>query len=472
MTAVAAAPAEHLSVEDRARAGKAARKAVPRSEHGDWAPAPDRRDPIALLERQARTRVPELVPIRHGRMLAGPFAFLRGSAVVMAADLAQTPTSGLRVQLCGDAHLSNFGLFASPDRRMVFDLNDFDETLPGPWEWDVKRLAASVAVAGRAFGHAADQRAAAVTETAVGYRTGMRHFARQPNLDVFYARIEVDALLRRLAGELRPGMRGRLDEVIAHARSSDSAKAMRKLTTTVDGEARIVSRPPLIEPLDEVFPDAAAQALRDAVQGALRSYRRTLLPDRRVALEGFRLVDVGRKVVGVGSVGTRAWIALLLGRDARDPLFLQFKEADASVLESHLGAARHRHHGSRVVEGQRLMQAATDPFLGTTAVDLPEEGLRRDFYVRQLKDWKGSFDPDEARARGLALYGRICGWTLARAHARSGDRIAIAAYLGSGTAFDAAMVAFAEAYADQVERDHRALETAVRTGRIEARTGI
>ena len=461
---------QHLTVAERVAAGKAARKAVPRSAHAAWEPAADRPDPVALLERQAATRVPDLVPIRYGRMLVTPFTFYRGAALLMASDLAGTPASGLQAQLCGDAHLTNFGLFASPGRRLLFDLNDFDETLRGPWEWDVKRLVASMAVAGRGLGFSRKQRSDIVAATARGYRQAMRRFAGMRNLEVFYARIEADALREELEGDMNATARSRLDATLAKARRSDSLKAFAKLTRVVDGERRIISDPPLIVPLDELVSEGDAVVGYRAIHDALRSYRRTLLPDRRVALEGYRLVDMARKVVGVGSVGTRAWIVLLLGRDGGDPLFLQFKQAEASVLEAFLGAARHRNHGDRIVEGQRLMQAETDIFLGSTRVVVPDADIKRDFYARQLKDWKGSFEPEGATLGGLALYGRVCGWTLARAHARSGDRVAIAAYLGGGPTFDRAMVEFAEAYADQNERDHAALADAVRTGRVKAVT--
>jgi uncharacterized protein (DUF2252 family) len=461
----------HPSVKERIAVGKDARAVVPRSSHARFEPAVDRPDPVALLEEQAVTRVPELVPIRYGRMLASPFAFYRGAALVMASDLAASPVSGLRVQLCGDAHLSNFGLFASPERRLVFDLNDFDETLAGPWEWDVKRLAASMAVAGRANGFSAKQRDTIVRATVAGYREAMREFASMKNLEVFYASIDAEEVMTELRGQLTGRQRKRLAKTLAKARLSDSMKAFSKLAATVNGEPRIVSDPPLIETIDDLLPGERGAALREGLHDLLRSYRRTLHPDRRQALEGFRMVDLARKVVGVGSVGTRAYIALLLGRDDQDPLFLQFKEAQASVLERFAGKSRLDNNGERVVAGQRLMQASSDIFLGwerVTGID----GVRRDFYARQLKDWKGSFEVEGTLPEGAALYGRACGWTLARAHARSGDRIAIAAYLGSSDVFDRAMSDFAEAYGDQNERDYAALAEAVESGRVTAQTGI
>jgi uncharacterized protein (DUF2252 family) len=461
----------HPSAQERVARGKAARASVPRSRHAAFEPAADRPDPVDLLESQAATRVPELVPVRYGRMLASPFAFLRGGALVMASDLAGTPVSGIDAQLCGDAHLSNFGLFASPDRRLVFDLNDFDETLPGPWEWDVKRLAASIAVAGRMNGLSGAQRADVLRDAIGTYRSSMRTFAGMKNLEVFYARLDADDALDRLGDRVSQEIRKRFRKVLARAQTSDSVKALSKLTETVNGEPRIRSNPPLVQTLEELVPEDEVEAYRAGLHGLLRQYRTTLSRDRREALEGFRIVDFARRVGGVGSVGARAWIVLMLGRDAQDPLFLQFKEARASVLERYLRKSRYRNHGQRVVSGQRLMQASSDIFLGWQRVLFPD-GVQRDFYARQLKDWKGSFAVEGARPAGMVLYGRACGWTLARAHARSGDRIAIAAYLGNGDAFDRAIAEFAEAYADQTERDHAALVEAVKRGRIEARTGV
>jgi uncharacterized protein (DUF2252 family) len=468
---VVSAEVAHPSAEERAARGKAARAAVPRSRHATFEPAADRPDPVELLESQSASRVPELVPIRYGRMLASPFAFLRGAALIMASDLARTPVSGINSQLCGDAHLSNFGLFASPDRRLVFDLNDFDETLPGPWEWDVKRLAASLAVAGRTIGLSRAQRADLVRDAIGTYRSSMRTFAGMKNLEVFYARLDADDALDQLGERVSQEIRKRYRKIVAKARTSDSVKALSKLTEQRNGEPRIVSDPPLIQTLDELVPGPEGEALRAGLHGLLRQYRSTLSRDRREALEGFRIIDFARRVGGVGSVGTRAWIVLMLGRDAQDPLFLQFKEAGPSVLERYLRKSRYRNHGQRVVSGQRLMQASSDIFLGWQRVIFPD-GSQRDFYARQLKDWKGSFAVEGARPTGMAIYGRACGWTLARAHARSGDRIAIASYLGNGDAFERAIGEFAEAYADQNERDHAALVEAVKRGRVEAETGV
>jgi uncharacterized protein (DUF2252 family) len=458
----------HLSVAERVARGRMARAEVPRSSHAEYTPAPHRQDPVALLESQAESRVPELVPIRYGRMLVSPFTFYRGAALLMAADLAATPDSGLRAQLCGDAHLSNFGLFASPDRRLVFDLNDFDETLPGPWEWDVKRLAVSFEVAGRENGYSRKERRRIVQETVAAYRQAMGQFAGMRALDVWYARLEVDELL----AELKKRIAKKAEQVVAKARTKDSMTAFSKLTRTVDGEPQIVSDPPLIERVQELAPGREGEAVTQSLHELLRRYRETLQTDRRVLLEEYRLVDLARKVVGVGSVGTRAWIVLMLGRDGQDPLFLQFKEAQSSVLEDFNAKSQYANHGERVVAGQHLMQASSDIFLGWLHVAEGIDGQERDFYGRQLKDWKGSFETDGALPKGMTIYGQTCGWTLARAHARSGDRIAIAAYLGQSDAFDRAIADFSEAYADQNEADYNALTQAVNSGRITAQTGL
>ncbi len=455
-----------MNVSERVATGKAARSASPRSGHAGWGPGEDLEDPVAILEGQAATRVTELVPIRYGRMAASPFAFYRGSAAVMAADLATTPISGLSVQACGDAHLSNFGAFAAPDRRLVFDLNDFDESLPAPWEWDVKRLA-SFAIAGRENGLRRKQRAAALLTAGRSYRDAMRSFASQRNLEVWYARLDIEAALAEIEDEAPEEEVKRVRKGVAKARSKDSLRALERLTEEVDGELRFVSRPPLIVPAEELLAAGEARDLQETLSGVLAAYRETLPGDRQHLLDGYRLRHIARKVVGVGSVGTRAWVILLTGNDDADPLFLQAKEAEASVLEPYAGPSRFRNHGRRVVEGQRLMQAASDIFLGwCPAVGL--DGRSRDFYVRQLWDWKRSAEVERLSPRGLEVYARVCGWTLARAHARSGDRVAIAAYLGSGDSFDQAIASFAEAYADQAERDHEALVAAIDSGRIEA----
>ena len=462
----------HFTRVERAARGKAARTEVPRATHAQIE-FPAGRDPVALLEEQAASRVPELVPIRYGRMLASPFAFYRGGALIMASDLARTPTSGLRTQLCGDAHLSNFGVFGSPERTLVFDMNDFDETLPGPWEWDVKRLAASFAIAGRESGFSAKERRAVVLDTVRSYREAMRTFAAMRNLELWYSHLSVEQAFAEFARGVDPKRLKKAEANVAKARTKDSMHAFEKLTTEVDGERRIVSDPPLIVPIDELIP---AEREREAFQGEIheliRSYRRTIETDRRHLLEQFRFVDLARKVVGVGSVGTRAWIALFLGIDEGDPLFLQVKEAQPSVLERFVGKSEYGNCGQRVVAGQRLMQASTDIFIGWEHVGSGLDGKSRDFFVRQLKDWKGSFAIEAALPAGAAAYGKTCGWTLARGHARSGDRVAIASYLGNSGAFDEAIADFSETYAEQNERDYQALQKAVAEGKVEAQTGL
>jgi uncharacterized protein (DUF2252 family) len=461
----------HLSLEDRLARGTAARNQVPRTSHGAWEPAAGRPDPIALLEEQAESRVPDLVPIRYGRMLVSPFTFYRGAALVMAADLAATPRSGLNAQLCGDAHLSNFGVFASPERQMMFDLNDFDETLPGPWEWDLKRLAASFEIAGRDRGFAQADRRAVVMAGAREYRERMRQAAGARTLDVWYAHIEMGKLFEQMRAELGAKRTKPTEQTVAKARTRDSLQAFSKLTHEVAGERRIAADPPLVVPIEDLAPGTAREDIEGPMRRLLRSYRRTLETDRRHLLEEFRYVHMARKVVGVGSVGTRAWILLLLGRDDQDPLFLQAKEAQPSVLEPFLGRSEYPNHGRRVVAGQRLMQAATDIFLGWQRV-AGNDGPAHDFYIRQLRDGKGSADVDTMNVRGMTIYARLCAATLARAHARSGDRIAIASYLGKSDAFDGAIADFSSAYADQNERDYRSLVEAVRSGRLIAETGV
>jgi uncharacterized protein (DUF2252 family) len=427
---------------------------------------------VQLLHSQAASRVPELVPIRYGRMLVSPFTFYRGAALIMASDLASSPNSGLHVQLCGDAHLSNFGLFAAPDRRMVFDLNDFDETLPGPWEWDVKRLAVSMEVAGRDNGYSDKERRTILLETVAGYRNAMREFAGMGGLDVWYSRLEVDELFAQLRSQVKKTQLKRAEKTVAKARTKDSMTAFSKLTRMVDGEPQIVADPPLIERVEDIAGVMGPEAVMAGLHELIRLYRESLQSDRRILLEEYRLVDLARKVVGVGSVGTRAWIALMIGRDESDPLFLQFKEAQPSVLEEFTAKSRFANHGERVVAGQHLMQASSDIFLGWLHVEAGIDGVSRDFYGRQLKDWKGSFESEGALPQGMAIYGRTCGWTLARAHARSGDRIAIASYLGGGDAFDRAIADYSVAYADQNERDYDALKHAVENGQVEAQTGL
>jgi uncharacterized protein (DUF2252 family) len=462
---------EHLTLVERAARGKAARAAVPRSEHGAWQPSADRPDPVDLLEEQAGTRVPELVPIRYGRMLVSPFTFYRGAAYLMASDLSKTPNTGQVVQLCGDAHLSNFGVFAAPDRRLVFSINDFDETLPGPFEWDVKRLVTSFEVAGRDRGFDTRQRTAANLAAVRSYREAMRDMAQMKTLDLWYTRLDVDDIAAQVQEQMNRSQQKRFTRNVAKARAKDSIKAFDKLVRIVDGQPRLVGDPPLIVPISDLLPEHESDDVQRAMHGLLRSYRRTLQGDHRHLMERFRYVDAARKVVGVGSVGTRAWIVLMLGKDDRDPLFLQAKEAQASVLEPFLGKSKHANHGQRVVAGQRLMQAASDVMLGWIRSD-GVDGVSRDFYVRQLWDGKGSALVDVMEPSVLTLYARLCGWTLARAHARSGDAAAIASYLGSNDRFDQAVAGFAARYADQNEGDYAALRTAVDTGRVTAEVGL
>jgi uncharacterized protein (DUF2252 family) len=456
---------DHRSPEERAAAGKAARSDAPRSSHAEWAPAADRPDPVELLEGQAASRVGQLVPLRYARMLASPFAFYRGAAAVMAADLAGTPRSGFAVQLCGDAHLSNFGAYASPDRELVFDVNDFDETLPGPWEWDVMRLAASFSVAGRANGFRGRERRAIVAAAAAEYRAAMRRHAELGNLEVWYTKMDVPTIAARWAAAAGEKEVKAFRRNLAKTRAKDRMRALSKLTHEVDGQLRIVSEPPLVIPLRELTGDEPEE-VEERVREILADYRETLSQDRRVLLDSYRYVDAALKVVGVGSVGTRAWIVLLLGRDEGDPLFLQIKEAQPSVLEPYTELTVYEQQGERVVQGQRQIQAAGDILLGWVRAK-GIDGEKRDYYVRQLWDQKGSARTEKMDPRAMIAYAQICGTTLAHAHARSGDRIAIAGYLGKSDTFDKATAGFAEAYAEQNERDYEALRAAAEDGRIE-----
>jgi len=457
----------HFTPEERSAHGRAARADTPRTSHAAVETSPSR-DPVALLRADDSERVQELLPIRYRRMLASPFAFYRGAAAVMAYDLAPTPRAGIRVQLCGDAHLANFGAYASAERSLVFDLNDFDETLPGPFEWDVKRLAASFEVLGRHRGFSEDERRRTVLAVVRHYREAMRDFAALRNAQVWYSRLDVETVRDELRASRNDRQAEALTRTLEKAKSKDSMKALAKLTREVDGEPRIVSDPPLVVPIAELAQGVDPAHLQQDVRELLRLYRRTLQRDRRKLLESFRYVDVARKVVGVGSVGTRCWIMLLLGRDNADPLFLQVKEANESALEPYLGRSAYAQHGQRIVEGQRLMQAASDIFLGWIRNKNGLDGRPHDFYVRQLWDWKSAVDLDAIRLEGVEIYARVCGWTLARAHARSGDRIAIAGYLGKSDAFDKAIADFAFAYADLNERDYAALADAVASGTVVA----
>ncbi len=475
MTQTAPKGLASMSIAERVAIGKSARAVVPRSAHAAYEPASSRTDPVVVLELQAKTRIPELTPIRYGRMLVSPFTFYRGGAALMAADLAELPHTSLNVQCCGDAHLSNFGLFASPERRLVFDLNDFDETLPGPWEWDLKRLAASMLIAARDNGFSAGRQDKTVLATVGAYRAAMREFAQMSMLDVWYAHLDLDAiqdLVARLRRKPSAEQLQRADRTVAKARTRDSISAFRKLTEVVDGRARIVDQSPLIVPLDKLALGIDPEALRAELQNLFSLYRDTLPIDRRVLLDAYRLCDFARKVVGVGSVGTRAWIALLMARESRDPLFLQIKEAQPAVFEPYVGSSEFPNHGQRVVVGQRLMQAQSDIFLGWLRVEAGLDGAPHDFYARQLKDWKGSAVIEQMPPAGLTMYGQLCGWTLARAHARSGDRIAVAAYLGAGDTFDRAMVEFSRRYAEQNDRDYAAISAAVEDGRLPVQHGL
>ncbi len=472
---------EHPSVDERKARGKGSRERTPLSSHAGWEPADGRADPVALLEEQNRTREVDLVPVRHGRMLVSPFTFYRGAAKIMAADLAATPSAGLVSQLCGDAHLSNFGVFASPERALLFDLNDFDETLPGPFEYDVKRMSASFTIAARNNGFSKAETLEVTQSCVRAYREAMSEFAQMRTMDIWYAHRSERDLMSALS-EVVASQKDKASKKTAQdaskaakkgalkARTRDSLQALSKLAEHVDGSYRIVSQPPIVIPARDLAgtfgmsADEAAQAVRDQ----FRAYRRTLQDDRRHLLERFEVVDVARKVVGVGSVGTRAFIVLLQGRDQQDPLFLQVKEATTSVLEDHLPKSRYREPGERVVQGQRMMQAASDIYLGWT------KGVEanRHLYWRQLRDMKGSAIVESMKPLVLAFYGRECGWTLARAHARSGDPVAISGYLGMSDAFDRSITDFSERYADQNEKDYQAFAEAVRSGRLEAIEGV
>ncbi len=466
----------HMSEAESKASGKEARAQVPRHSHATFEAPSDRPDPVSLLEEQARTRVQELVPIRYGRMLVSPFTFFRGAALVMASDLSTTPRSGLTAQLCGDAHLSNFGVFGSPERQLVFDCNDFDETTPGPWEWDVKRLAASVVIAGRNRGHSKSARSDAIVALGQSYRASMRQMATMSNLEVWYFHVDVADVITLLESQAsgskaQAHMAATATKLVEKARTKDSMKALDKLTHVVDGERRIISDPPLVVPIEELFPEVEFEQVADLFRDILRRYRQSLSTDRRHLLEKYRFSQMARKVVGVGSVGTRAWVVLMHGASHEDVLFLQAKEAEASVLERFTKKSLYGNHGARVVAGQRLMQASSDILLGWQRAD-GVDGISRDYYVRQLQDWKGSIDTDTMLPQGLEAYGKLCALTLARAHARSGDRFAMAAYLGNNATFEKALAKFAESYADQNERDYEAFAAACRSGRIHAEEGV
>jgi uncharacterized protein (DUF2252 family) len=481
-----------LSLGERRAMGSEATTRTAPGAHRGWKPAADRRSPVSVLTDQEADREPDLVPVRHGRMMVSPFTFYRGAAAVMAEDLKQTPDAGLTAQLCGDAHLTNFGVFGSPERRLVFDLNDFDETLPGPFEYDVKRMAASFMIAARDNGFTRHEARDAARESVTAYRTAMAFFAQLGTMDVWYASLDEDKIMDAVRGaaadseaaakkansskrkhaEKRAKLVRRAEkrtrQVREKAHTRDSMQALSKLGELAGGRYRIVSQPPIVTPLRDLAPELSPEQIDHLARSQFRAYRSTLQPDRRHLLEQFEVVDVARKVVGVGSVGTRAFIVLLQGRDAHDPLFLQVKEATSSVLEGHLPRSRYRQHGQRVVQGQRLMQAASDIYLGWT------RGLdaNRHFYWRQLRDMKGSLEIEAMTPVGLALYARVCGWTLARAHARSGDPVAISAYLGEGDEFDRSVTDFARRYADQNERDYDEFIAAIKSGQLTAVEGL
>jgi Uncharacterized protein conserved in bacteria (DUF2252) len=456
---------------ERSAFGREARAKVSRSRHGQWQAPPERTDPLDILALQGTTRLPDLVPIRYGRMAASAFAFFRGAAAVMASDLAREEQTGLEVQLCGDAHLANFGLFASPGRDLIFDVNDFDETIPGSFEWDIKRLAASLEIAARGRGFDEMTRSSVVAQGSCSYRTAMRDFAGMRDLDIWYSRLDEAAITDRWGSLGSRKLSEMFERTMAKARSKDNLAALSKLTVEVNGELRFVDHPPLIVPAEDLFTDVYSKQTVGNLYDALSQYRRTLSGDRQRLLEKYEFVDLARKVVGVGSVGTRCWVALFLGRDKEDPLILQVKEAEAAVGEPFLGRSEYPRHGQRVVEGQRLMQGASDIFLGWDRF-LGEDGVTRDFYLRQLWDGKGSADIEQMDPDGLGIYAQMCGWTLARAHARSGDAIAMGSYLGGGDRFDRAMGDFAAAYADQNEQDFNALTRAVADGRVHAVHGV
>jgi uncharacterized protein (DUF2252 family) len=456
-----------LPPAERAAYGRNARTRAPRSSHGSFEAASDRPDPIDVIERQSATRVQELVPIRYGRMTESPFRFYRGAAAIMATDLGPAPNSGLAVQLCGDAHLLNFRLLASPERHLVFDINDFDETLAGPFEWDVKRLASSFVIAGRANGFSVKEQNSAVRDCVQAYRERMREFAGMRTLDIWYAQDDVDSMRRLMASSMDKESRRRAAEASERARKHTYMQAVEKLTHVTEEGRQIAPDPPLITPLRDLLAESSDDSTEKELQTVLEEYARTLSSERRHLLHHYRLVDIARKVVGVGSVGTRCWILLLLGRDDSDPLLLQAKEAQQSVLAAHTGAESFDNQGRRVVTGQRLIQTTSDIFLGWTHVT-GIDGQGRDFYVRQLRDWKGIVRPETMDPAQLRLFGQVCGGSLARAHARSGDPVAIAAYLGGSDRFDRALTGFAQDYADRNERDFEELAAAVRTGRVRA----
>jgi uncharacterized protein (DUF2252 family) len=456
-----------ITMQERVARGRALQHEVPHDRHASWQPLSTRPDPIGILERQALERIEELVPIRHGRMSSSAFAFFRGAAAVMASDLAGTATVGLNAQLCGDAHLMNFGIFETPERSLSFAVNDFDETLPGPFEWDVKRLAASMEVAGRDLGFTSAQRQSAVLATLRSYREAMHEFAGERELDLWYARLPAEKLRERLAAEADRGASKEVERQVRKALHRDHLAAFDRLVREVDGEIRFVSEPPLLVPVEELLDDEQRTRYVEVIRSFLTQYRESLPPHTRALLERYRFAHIARKVVGVGSVGTRAWAVLMVGRDGSDPMFLQLKEAQRSVLEPYTAPSVYESQGRRVVEGQRFMLAAGDHLLGWYRLKA-WDGLEHDFYVRQLWDGKASIDIAHLSPAGFRAYGEACAWTLARGHARSGDRIAIASYLGEKDSFDRAVASFAETYAETNESDHERLMQAIDDGQMQA----
>ncbi|MGZ4609193.1 MAG: DUF2252 domain-containing protein [Actinomycetes bacterium] len=455
-----------MSPRERVARGVAARERVPLGSHDRWRPSADRGDPVSILERQGAKRDQALVPLRHGRMSASPFAFFRGGAAILAADLSTTAVSGLRVQLCGDAHLANFGIFDTPERAHLFDINDFDETLPGPWEWDVKRLAASVEIAARDLGLSGASRREAVLACARAYRTRTAELADMGNLEVWHTRLDAEDVLSYVVDKNDAKLGRRLEHDVHKGLQRNHLTAFSKLVERHDdGDMRFASRPPLLVPIDELITDQGRRRYVGVIREFLRQYRASLPTTHRVLVDGYRYVHLARKVVGVGSVGTRAMVVLMIGRDERDPLLLQLKEARRSVLEPFCGPSPFVQRGQRVVEGQRLMQAASDPLLGWYRLRALD-GKVHDFYVRQLWDGKASLDLSRLTARGLARYAETCARTLARAHARSGYRVSVAAYLGETDEFDQAIADFARRYGDLTEEDYHRFRRAIDDGRL------
>jgi len=436
---------------ERRKQGKALREKCPRTSQGEWKPRSKSQDIIKLLEESDADRIPGLIPVRYQRMSVSPFTFFRGSAIIQARDLATAKVSGINVQACGDCHLANFGAFASPERTFIFDINDFDETYPGPWEWDIKRLGASLILAARDCGFSKGNANAAVHAAAASYREHMAEYAEMTLLERYYAAVTYDAIRKYFRND--PDMSARLLKKYKKAHSQTSEAVAPKLTTVENGETMIKDNPPVLYHIQGFI-----KAFEKQREDFTKKYKRSLQPDRRLLYEGYRYQDAVVKVVGVGSVGTRCMVSLLFHDD--DPLFLQVKEARRSVLEPPRGKSRYANQGYRVVEGQRLMQAASDIFLGWSSTK------RHDYYFRQLRDMKVSAEIETFKPSTLVAYATLCGWTLARAHAKTGSAVMIAGYLGSSGQFDDALAKYSAAYADQVEQDYKAFQRAIRSGRL------